>query len=275
MRGVPGWQLTLCIVTTLLRGAESIRMIYRARAGTFFCIFFVFLARVSVGLRSMLWGWGIILPNKKVKRESWEREFSPKNHDLEHRLRKNKTSVFVMKQFTHKPFHTNHNSLILLYITERSIMRPSAARTSSSPHNNIHPLLTDDDSDDENKRLDAELHKDLVNSLRDTVSAFGDSNFTLLWRVEYSRRVCAQIMLCLLSFLLRADSKLTDDTRVFLYHILSKQHRECTTLRRVWHLAPVLLSQQQQQRRRRRRRRRTRSLYIVPFERDGGGRQSE
>ena len=44
-------------------------------------------------------------------------------------------------------------------------MRPSAARTSSSPHNNIHPLLTDDDSDDENKRLDAELHKDLVNSL--------------------------------------------------------------------------------------------------------------
>jgi len=59
-------------------------------------------------------------------------------------------------------------------------MRPSAARTSSSPHNNIHPLLTDDDSDDENKRLDAELHKDLVNSLRDTVSAFGDSNFTLL-----------------------------------------------------------------------------------------------
>jgi len=151
-------------------------------------------------------------------------------------------------------------------------MRPSAARTSSSPHNNIHPLLTDDDSDDENKRLDAELHKDLVNSLRDTVSAFGDSNFTLLWRVEYSRRVCAQIMLCLLSFLLRADSKLTDDTRVFLYHILSKQHRECTTLRRVWHLAPVLLSQQQQQRRRRRRRRRTRSLYIVPFERDGGER---
>ena len=40
MRGVPGWQLTRCIVPTLLRGAESIRMIYRARAGTFFCIFF-------------------------------------------------------------------------------------------------------------------------------------------------------------------------------------------------------------------------------------------
>ena len=39
MRGVPGWQLTRCIVPTLLRGAESIRMIYRARAGTFFCIF--------------------------------------------------------------------------------------------------------------------------------------------------------------------------------------------------------------------------------------------
>ena len=62
MRGVPGWQLTRCIVTTLLRGAESIRMIYRARAGTFFCIFFVFLARVSVGLKSMKWGRGIILP---------------------------------------------------------------------------------------------------------------------------------------------------------------------------------------------------------------------
>ena len=39
-----------------------------------------------------------------MKRESWEREFSPKNHDLEHRLRKNKTSVFVMKQ-------VHHNSL--------------------------------------------------------------------------------------------------------------------------------------------------------------------
>jgi hypothetical protein len=45
-----------------LRGAESIRMIYRARAGTFFCIFFVFLARVSVGLKSMLWVCGTILP---------------------------------------------------------------------------------------------------------------------------------------------------------------------------------------------------------------------
>jgi hypothetical protein len=54
-------------------------------------------------------------------------------------------------------------------LKEQSIMRPSAARTSSSP--NIVPLLTDDDSDDENKRLDRELHKDLVNSLRDTVSA--------------------------------------------------------------------------------------------------------
>ena len=41
MRGVPGWQLTRCIVTTLLRGAESIRMIYRARRDVFlyfFCI---------------------------------------------------------------------------------------------------------------------------------------------------------------------------------------------------------------------------------------------
>ena len=52
MRGVPGWQLTRCIVTTLLRGAESIRMIYRARAGTFFCIFFVFFARVSSGFEN-------------------------------------------------------------------------------------------------------------------------------------------------------------------------------------------------------------------------------
>jgi len=62
-------------------------------------------------------------------------------------------------------------------------MRPSAARTSSPPHDNIHPsLLTDDDSDDENKRLDRELHKDLVNSLRDTVSAFGEFQlyFTLM-----------------------------------------------------------------------------------------------
>jgi hypothetical protein len=65
MRGVPGWQLTLCIVTTLLRGAESIRMIYRARAGTFFCIFFVFLARVSVGLKTMLWVCKTIFPKKK------------------------------------------------------------------------------------------------------------------------------------------------------------------------------------------------------------------
>ena len=56
-------------------------------------------------------------------------------------------------------------------------MRPSAARTSSSPHN--VPLLTDDDSDDENKRLDRELHKDLVNSLRDTVSAFGGISIVL------------------------------------------------------------------------------------------------
>ena len=67
MRGVPGWQLNRCIVTTLLRGAESIRMIYRARAGTFFCIFFVFLARVSSGVRSMLWGSRIILPKTKQK----------------------------------------------------------------------------------------------------------------------------------------------------------------------------------------------------------------
>ena len=67
MRGVPGWQLTRCIVPTLLRGAESIRMIYRARAGTFFCIFFVFLARVSSGVRSMLWGSRIILPKTKQK----------------------------------------------------------------------------------------------------------------------------------------------------------------------------------------------------------------
>ena len=57
-------------------------------------------------------------------------------------------------------------------------MRPSAARTSSSPPN-IVPLLTDDDSDDENKRLDRELHKDLVNSLRDTVSAFGGISIVL------------------------------------------------------------------------------------------------
>ena len=64
MRGVPGWQLTRCIVTTLLRGAESIRMIYRARAGAFFCISFVFLARVSVGSKSMLWVRGIILQKK-------------------------------------------------------------------------------------------------------------------------------------------------------------------------------------------------------------------
>ena len=42
--------------------------------------------------------------SKKAKRESWDREFSPKNHNLEHRLRKNKTSVFVMKQ-------VHHNSL--------------------------------------------------------------------------------------------------------------------------------------------------------------------
>ena len=60
-------------------------------------------------------------------------------------------------------------------------MSPSAARrTSSSPHNVVH-LLTDDDSDDENKRLDRELHKDLVNSLRDTVSAFrGEFQFSTL-----------------------------------------------------------------------------------------------
>ena len=57
-------------------------------------------------------------------------------------------------------------------------MRPSAARTSSSSPN-IVPLLTDDDSDDENKRLDRELHKDLVNSLRDTVSAFIGGEFQL------------------------------------------------------------------------------------------------
>ena len=57
-------------------------------------------------------------------------------------------------------------------------MRPSAARTSSSSPN-IVPLLTDDDSDDENKRLDRELHKDLVNSLRDTVSAFGGISIVL------------------------------------------------------------------------------------------------
>ena len=51
---------------------------------------------------------------------------------------------------------------------------------SFSPHDNIHPsLLTDDDSDDENKRLDRELHKDLVNSLRDTVRRPGNSNCTL------------------------------------------------------------------------------------------------
>jgi hypothetical protein len=56
MRGVPGWQLTRCIVTTLLRGAESIRMIYRARAGMFFCIFFVFLARVSSGVEKYVVG---------------------------------------------------------------------------------------------------------------------------------------------------------------------------------------------------------------------------
>ena len=71
MRGVPGWQLTRCIVPTLLRGAESIRMIYRARAGTFFCIFFVFLARGSVGLKSMLWVCGTILP-KKMKKEDMQ-----------------------------------------------------------------------------------------------------------------------------------------------------------------------------------------------------------
>ena len=41
---------------TLLRGAESIRMIYRARAGTFFCIFFVFLARVSSGVEKYVVG---------------------------------------------------------------------------------------------------------------------------------------------------------------------------------------------------------------------------
>ena len=50
----------------LLRGAESIRMIYIARAGTFFCIF-CWLARVSVGLRSMLCVGGPILPNKFFK----------------------------------------------------------------------------------------------------------------------------------------------------------------------------------------------------------------
>ena len=40
--GSPGWQLTRCVVPTVLRGAESIRrMIYRARAGrTFFCSYF-------------------------------------------------------------------------------------------------------------------------------------------------------------------------------------------------------------------------------------------
>ena len=123
------------------------------------------------------------------------------------------------------------NPILHLYcyiITERSIMRPSAARTSSSPHSNIHPLLIDD-SDDENKRLDAELHKDLVNSLRDTVRE------RLLFPLVLSSdvmsipsRMCANNAspLCLLSFLL-----LTDD-----YHILSQQqqqqqHRECTTLR--------------------------------------------
>jgi len=39
-----------------LRGAESIRMIYRARAGAFFCIFFVFLARVSSGFEKYVVG---------------------------------------------------------------------------------------------------------------------------------------------------------------------------------------------------------------------------
>ena len=92
-------------------------------------------------------------------------------------------------------------------------MRPSAARTSSSPH--IVPLLTDDDSDDENKRLDRELHKDLVNSLRDTVSAFiGEFQlYSDVMRVLVARKRFA--FLCLLRFLSRAGSKLTDD--VFLY----------------------------------------------------------
>ena len=57
MRGVPGWQLTRCIVTTLLRGAESIRMIYRARRDVFlyfFCILgegFSGVEKYVVGLR--------------------------------------------------------------------------------------------------------------------------------------------------------------------------------------------------------------------------------
>ena len=146
-------------------------------------------------------------------------------------------------------------------------MRPSAARTSSSPPN-IVPLLTDDDSDDENKRLDRELHKDLVNSLRDTVSAFiGEFQlYSDVMRVLVARKRFA--FLCLLRFLSRAGSKLTDD--VFLYRYVLGSVRLCE---RVRHLAPVLLSQQQQQQRRRKRTRR--SGCIVTFERDGGRGQSE
>ena len=145
-------------------------------------------------------------------------------------------------------------------------MRPSAARTSSSPH--IVPLLTDDDSDDENKRLDRELHKDLVNSLRDTVSAFiGEFQlYSDVMRVLVARKRFA--FLCLLRFLSRAGSKLTDD--VFLYRYVLGSVRLCE---RVRHLAPVLLSQQQQQQRRRKRTRR--SGCIVTFERDVGRGQSE
>ena len=146
-------------------------------------------------------------------------------------------------------------------------MRPSAARTSSSSPN-IVPLLTDDDSDDENKRLDRELHKDLVNSLRDTVSAFGGISIVLYSDVMSILVALKRFaFLCLLRFLSRADSKLTDD--VFLYRYVLGSVRLCE---RVRHLAPVLLSQQQQQRRRKRTRR---SGCIVTFERDGGRRQSE
>ena len=70
MRGVPGWQLTRCIVTTLLRGAESIRMIYRARAGTFFCIFFVFLARVSSGVEKYVVGFQNHFAKNKTKNQN-------------------------------------------------------------------------------------------------------------------------------------------------------------------------------------------------------------
>jgi hypothetical protein len=78
MRGVPGWQLARCVVSTLLRGAESIRMIYRARAGTFFCIFLYSWARVSVGLKTIPWSSSCPSPTFSSSGQNFfEEKFSP------------------------------------------------------------------------------------------------------------------------------------------------------------------------------------------------------